>query len=231
MRRKTVLVFAAHPDDEVLGCGATMARHTENGDAVHAVILAQGIFSRGTEGEGSADKELFDLHRAAHAANDILGVATIDLHDFPDNEMDSISRLKVIKYVEEMIAKYEPNIIYTHHAGDLNVDHQRVHDAVMTACRPLPNSRLETILLFEVASSTEWQPPGSRLPFQPNWFVDVKDTFEKKMEALRAYSMEMREFPHPRSFEGLEALARWRGASCGAQYAESFMLARQVSKL
>jgi LmbE family N-acetylglucosaminyl deacetylase len=231
MKKNTVLVVAAHPDDEVLGCGATMARHHDHGDSVHSIIVAEGIFSRKSKDSTGAQRELLDLHSAARAANRVLGVSSLEFHNFPDNEMDSIPRLQVIKYLEEIVRRIRPNIIYTHHSGDLNVDHQRVHDAVMTACRPLPGSSVETILLFEVPSSTEWQPPGSGLPFQPNWFVDVESTFEKKMSALKAYSSEMRDFPHPRSFEGVEALARWRGVTCGVPYAESFMLARNVRKL
>jgi LmbE family N-acetylglucosaminyl deacetylase len=223
-----VLVIAAHPDDEILGCGGTIARHVEEGDTVTVLILAEGVTSRDHKRErDKKEKELSELEKACRSANAILGVHNIYLHDYPDNRMDSIDLLEITKMVEGYINKYEPDIVYTHHRGDLNIDHRVIHDTVVTACRPLPSSRVKTLLFFEVASSTEWQTPASAPYFTPNWFVDISTTMNKKLAALGAYDSEMRNWPHARSVEALEYLARWRGATVGVNAAEAFMLGRQ----
>ena len=226
----TILVIAAHPDDEVLGCGGTIARHAKAGDDVHVVILGEGITSRDDKRIREANKDgLSKLSKAAHQANDILGVKSLVLHDFPDNRMDSLDRLDVIKVVEGFIERFEPDKIYTHHCGDLNIDHRRIHEAVVTACRPMPgNQGVDTILFFEVPSNTEWQPPGSAVPFAPDWFVDISKTLELKLQALLAYESEMRPWPHARSVKAVEHLAGWRGASIGVAAAEAFILGRRL---
>jgi len=228
---KKVLVIAAHPDDEVLGCGATIARHVHLGDEVHVVILAEGATSRQEKRDRCQRlSELSQLAEAAHKAKEILGVKTLNLHDFPDNRMDSVDLLDVVKTVEAHIDSIKPDVVYTHHAGDLNIDHRRTHDAVVTACRPQPQQPVSTILFFEVLSSTEWQTPGSAPPFMPNWFVDVSATLNFKLKALQAYESEMRLWPHIRSIEAVKYLARWRGASIGVEAAEAFVVGRNLIK-
>ena len=225
-----ILVVAAHPDDEVLGCGGAIAKHTQNGDQVHILILAEGATSRNP----NRDRQLFaselsTLETAAHQASKILGVDSLFLYDFPDNRMDSCDLLDIIKVIEQAIDQYQPQIVYTHHAGDVNIDHQLIHRATVTACRPIPNQSVQTLLFFEIPSSTEWQTSGSALPFIPNWFVDISETLECKLKALEVYKSEMRPYPHPRSLEAVEYLARWRGANIGVQAAEGFMLGRNLS--
>jgi LmbE family N-acetylglucosaminyl deacetylase len=228
-KNQTVLVIAAHPDDEILGCGGTMARHINQGDAVHVVILAEGATSRdAARSRKSREQELNNLAEAAQKAGDTLGISSLHLHQFPDNRMDGVDLLDVVKCVEEHIGHFRPNVVYTHHAGDVNVDHQVIHKAVVTACRPQPGHPVKTLLFFEVPSSTEWQIPGNGASFLPNWFVDISDFLDKKMEALDAYCCEMRPWPHARSIEAVEYLARWRGASVGVEAAEGFMLGRMV---
>ncbi len=225
-----ILVFAAHPDDEVLGCGATIAKHVKNGDEVNVVILAEGITSREKlRNTNKSKKQLNELSVVAQKANKLLGVKSLTLHDFPDNRMDSLELLDVIKVVETFIYKFKPDVIYTHHVGDVNIDHQIVHKAVITACRPIPNFFVKRILFFEVASSTEWQTFGSSICFSPNWFVDVSEFLELKLKALEVYNCEMRDYPHSRSIKALEYLARWRGASIGVESAEAFILGRNLS--
>ena len=225
-----ILVIAAHPDDEVLGCGGAIAKHTQNGDQVHILILAEGATSRNLE----RDRQLFAseisaLKTAAHKASKILNVDSLALHSFPDNRMDSCDLLDIIKVIEQAIDRYQPKIVYTHHAGDVNIDHQLIHRATVTACRPIPNQSVQTLLFFEIPSSTEWQTSGSALPFIPNWFVDISETLECKLKALEIYESEMRPYPHPRSLEAVEYLARWRGATIGVKAAEAFMLGRNLS--
>jgi LmbE family N-acetylglucosaminyl deacetylase len=230
--KQKILVIAAHPDDEILGCGGTMARHIQRGDEVHVWILAEGLTSRDQVRNREERKaELSELAKAAHEANSILGVTSLNLHDFPDNRMDSLDRLDIIKKVESIINEYKPDTVYTHHVGDVNVDHKCIHEAVVTACRPIPGNHLvRDLLYFEVASSTEWQTAGSAAPFLPNWYVDISNTLELKLKALEAYNMEMREWPHARSVKALEHLARWRGANIGTEAAEAFIVGRHIER-
>ena len=142
--------------------------------------------------------------------------------------MDSVDLLDVIQHVERLLVRYRPKIVFTHHAGDLNVDHRLTHQAVVTACRPQTSLTVKTLLFFEVASSTEWQVSGAALAFEPNWFVDVSKTHKRKMAALEAYGAELRGWPHPRSLKGIDHLLRWRGATVGVEAAEAFMLGRKL---
>ncbi len=224
-----VLIIAAHPDDEVLGCGGTIAKHILNGDEVHVVILAEGVTSRDKVREReSRVGELSQLAQAAQGAGRILGVHSVELHGFPDNRMDSVDLLDVVKVVETAIDRYKPDMVYTHHAGDVNIDHRIVHQAVVTACRPLPGQCVKTLLFFEVLSSSEWQTPGSAPAFLPNYFVDISNCLDKKLQALEAYESEMRPWPHPRSLEAVGNLARWHGATVGVEAAEGFVLGRKL---
>ncbi len=216
-KNNDVLIIAAHPDDEVLGCGGAMVKHIENGDDVHVIILAEGMTSRDTnrnrEGRSS---DLSTLAETAKKANDIIGVTSLHLHDFPDNRMDSLDLLDVVKVIEGFIETYQPSIVYTHHRGDVNIDHTVIHDAVIAATRPQPGHCVKTVLFFETASSTEWRPAQSLSAFSPNWFVDISGSaLSKKLEALEAYTTEMRAFPHARSVKALDYLAKWRGSIIG----------------
>lgn len=220
----TVLVVAAHPDDEVLGCGATLARHAAAGDRVHVLILADGVGAR-QDGPGEAAAARMQAARDAAAC---LGVEPPRLLDLPDNRLDSLPLLDIVQRVEAVVAELRPRVLYTHHAGDLNIDHRIAHQAVMTACRPVPGACWRRIFCFEVASSTEWQTPRAQDAFLPNWYVDAGATLARKLEALQAYADELRPWPHPRSLQAVEYLARWRGASVGMEAAEAFMLARAI---
>jgi LmbE family N-acetylglucosaminyl deacetylase len=223
------LVVAAHPDDEVLGCGGTIARLSAEGWSVHVLIVAEGSTSRDPRRDRAAkEDELSALASAARAANAILGAASVTLGDLPDNRLDSVDLLDVVKMVESAVALRSPAVVFTHHRGDVNVDHALLHDAVVTACRPIPGATVRELLFFEVASSTEWRPPSSARAFEPTVFYDVSAHLATKIRALEAYACEMREFPHARSYRALEALARWRGASCGREAAEAFALGRMI---
>lgn len=222
-----VLVVAAHPDDEVLGCGGTIARLVANGATVHVAFLADGVISRHVDVTGSA--ELISRRKAAEEACSILGAQQPSFDSLPDNQLDSVPLLQIVKIVEQLLATYKPDTILTHHGGDLNIDHRQVHNATVTACRPLPGSMVRRLLFFEVASSTEWQASNIASAFTPNVFVDISQTLDKKLSALRAYKDEIRPWPHARSIEGVEYLARWRGASSGVAAAEAFMLGREIA--
>jgi LmbE family N-acetylglucosaminyl deacetylase len=225
---KAVLVVAAHPDDEVLGCGGTLARHAAAGDTVHVLIVAEGATSRDDSRQANARAgEMDELRRAAASCAAIIGTQSPVFGGLPDNRLDGIDLLDIVKIVERTVDATSPSVVYTHHGGDLNIDHRRVHEAVVTACRPLPGSAVRSIYAFETPSSTEWA--GDALPaFRPARFVDISETLNIKSKALAAYDMEMRPSPHARSMEAVEALARWRGASCGVAAAEAFMVVRDL---
>lgn len=228
--RKKILVVAAHPDDEVLGCGGTIAKYTRAGDEVHVLIMAEGLTSRDAKRDTQKRKnELSGLVRSAQKANKILGVRSLHFEAFPDNRMDSVDRLDIVKAIESLKKKIRPNMVYTHHGDDVNVDHRCVHDAVTAACRPQPGETVKTVLFFETPSSTEWQMRGKKGAFAPNWFEDVSSTLSVKLKALKAYHSEMRPWPHARSYRAIESLARWRGSSVGTQAAEAFILGRHNS--
>ncbi|MBK7000781.1 MAG: PIG-L family deacetylase [Rhodoferax sp.] len=224
---RTIVILAAHPDDEALGCGGTIAKLADKGAAIHVAFLADGVVSR-TSDTAAQQVELAARRAAAKKACDILGVKSVFFGEFPDNRMDTISLLDIIKPIEALIAKYQPDTVMTHHFGDLNIDHRRTHEAVVTACRPQRGHPVKTLLCFEVPSSTEWQLPGNAPAFTPNWFVDISEILERKLAALDAYSVELRAWPHPRSRQAVEHLAHWRGATVGVDAAEAFILGRQL---
>jgi N-acetylglucosamine malate deacetylase 1 len=219
-----VLVVAAHPDDEVLGCGGTMARHAEAGDIVHVVFLADGETSR----EGAGKDEIMRREAAAGRAAEALGAQRPRFLRFPDNRLDSTPFLDVVRALEAEVAGLAPRILYCHHPGDLNVDHRVAARAVVTAFRPLPQSSVAEIRAFEVPSSTEWSFGVTSAAFMPNLFIDITKTFEKKLQALAAYAGETRPFPHPRSPEALESAAKRWGSTVGRERAEAFQIVRSV---
>lgn len=220
---ETVLVVAAHTDDEALGCGGTIARHVAEGDTVYAVFLADGVTSR----LEASSEELEQRNEASETARHILGIKKSYMLGFPDNRLDTVPLLDIVQKLEEVIEAVEPSIVYTHHHGDLNIDHRITHQTTMTACRPIPGSSVREIYAFEVVSATEWNTPGAS-PFTPSMFVDISEHLEKKMDALRAYALEMRECPHSRSMENVRQLAKVRGCSVGVFAAEGLMAIRIV---
>ena len=225
-----VLVVAAHPDDEVLGCGGSMAKWSKLGYEVNVIILSEGSTSRDKKRDRKKHKKyLHQLNICARNACKILGVQSVELLDYPDNRMDKVDLLDIVKTVEAFIEKFKPKIVVTHHSGDLNIDHQIIHQAVMTACRPILGQTVKRILSFEVQSCTEWQSQSNNRPFVPNWFEDITESLKVKIKGLEAYSPEMREWPHSRSIRAVEYLAKWRGASVGVEAAEAFMLLREVN--
>jgi LmbE family N-acetylglucosaminyl deacetylase len=217
-----VAVITAHPDDEVLGFGGVIARHVQRGADVRILILATGLASRGT----AEAQQLAELQEQGRRAAAILG-ARIEFADFPDNRMDSVPLLDVVQRVEAFLAGFAPVRVYTHHAGDLNIDHRVAQSAVLTACRPLPGATVRTVLAGEVNSATDWAGPGA-MPFMPTEYCDISSTLELKLKAMACYAGELRDWPHARSLDGIRAQARFRGAQAGLEAAEAFVTLRRL---
>lgn len=225
MVRSALLIFA-HPDDEVLGCGATVAKMTAAGFPVSTLILGEGKTSRYIS-SAEAKNELAQLSGEMIVANRKIGVTDLFTADFPDNKFDSVPLLDIVQKIEEVKEKVKPTIIFTHHFGDMNVDHQQTYRAVLTATRPMESEQVTDVYTCEVPSSTEWNfEPGKY--FTPNVFIDVAETIDVKVAAMREYASELRDWPHPRSLRHIKDLAILNGVRCGLSSAESFMLVRSV---
>lgn len=220
---KTVAAIFAHPDDEVLGCGATISRLAREGSKVYILILATGLSSR-----GKVRPEDFErLRSQAVLCSEKLSASSIEFSSFPDNSMDSIPLLEIVKSVESFIQKVEPDIIFTHHNSDINVDHDITQRAVLTATRPLPGVKQREILACEVLSSTEFGNYGAR--FRPNCYYGVsEEDVTSAIAGLECYEGEVREAPHPRSADVMINQFRLRGSECGCMAAEAFEVLRSI---
>lgn len=222
-----ILVVAAHPDDEVLGCGGTIARHAKENDVVIA-ILGEGATSR-SDARANADAvDVSALRQAAENARKTLGAKELLMESLADNRFDELALLDVVKTVERIIVDVKPDLIYTHHTGDLNIDHQITSRAVVTATRPGASQRVVEIISFEIPSSSEWSFGVTGTPFAPNLFIDVSETIDIKIEAMKCYEEEMRSPPHPRSESVLRAIATMRGSAAGMNAAEAFEIVRSL---
>ena len=222
---KKILVVAAHPDDEVLGCGGTIARYVREGYNAYVVFMTDGVSSRK---ETSIQNEIKNREKSAILASQILGIELVEILDFPDNGMDTVPILDIVQKLEDIIAKVEPSIVFTHHWGDLNIDHRITCQSVLTACRPYPTQVVKEIYSFEIPSSTGWLAPTQENVFIPHRFVNVINTMDRKIEALNTYKEEIYEFPHFRSIKGVVSMMQMRGASVGVSSVESFMVLRQI---
>jgi LmbE family N-acetylglucosaminyl deacetylase len=224
--KHTILVVVAHTDDETLGLGGTIAKHVKDGDAVFCMAMTDGVGSRG-EKQAEEIKKRVD---ASNNAGKILGFNWIVGGQFSDNEMDNAPLLEVIKCIEKAKALIKPTIIYTHSAADLNVDHRIVCQATLTAFRPQPGEIWQEIRTFEIPSATEYGHSSVTKLFCPNLYISIKKTWAMKLAALKEYQIEMRNAPHPRSFQGLENLAKYRGNQVGLEYAEAFETIRKIER-
>jgi LmbE family N-acetylglucosaminyl deacetylase len=222
-----ILIVAAHPDDELLGAGGTIPVLARQND-VHIAILGEGISSRYNQRQKAKRKELQKLQQCARYAAKILGAKSVMFGGLPDNRFDEVALLDIIKQIEKWVDEFKPHIIYTHHAGDLNIDHMITFRAVLTATRPLRGCPVKEIYAFEIPSSTEWAFTQFEPPFTPNVFVDISTTIETKIQAMQAYESERREFPHPRSPEAIRTIAQRWGIVVGLEATEVFQLVRSI---
>lgn len=224
---KKILVIAAHPDDEILGIGATVRKYVEDGDECQALILGEGITSRYDNRNDYDEDKLGELQNHTIKAGEIVGYKDIYTANLRDNRFDSYDLLDIVKIVEEYVEKIKPDIIYTHHYGDLNIDHKITYEAVITGTRPIGDQIVREVYCFETVSSTEWS-FIDKYKFSPNYFVDVSEYMDYKIDAMREYTGELRESPHPRSLENLLYTAQKWGSTISCRYAEAFEVVRII---
>ncbi|MDA7733960.1 PIG-L family deacetylase [Candidatus Pelagibacter sp.] len=218
MKNKNVLVIAAHADDETLGCGGTIQKFKKLGHNVYVMVFTDGVSSR----KKKLSKKINDRSKQLKKVSKLLNFKIFKQYNLPDNELDKISNLELVKKIEAAIIKISPEIILTHSSKDLNIDHQKISNATITACRPLPKSKIKQLLFFEIPSSSEWNFNSNVINFNPNKFYDISGFIEKKLEAIKIYKSEIRQYPHPRSLEGIKTLSKFRGQCVGVNYAEAF---------
>lgn len=223
---KKILIVAAHPDDEVLGCFGTVSKLIKEGYEAYTLILGEGKTSRLDTRKVEENKEQLEiLNDEIKKANDIIGIKKCFVYDFPDNRFDSVDLLDIIKVISKIKEEIKPDIIFTHYENDLNIDHKITYQAVITATRPIENESVKEIYSFEILSSTEWQYPIS---FSPDVFFDIQDTMELKLNAMQCYKSELCLYPHPRSLEGIELNAKYNGMRVGKNYVEAFKSVRVI---
>ena len=231
-KNKKILVVVAHPDDELLGLGATMHKLiNEKNCSIRVIILGEGITSRSEKRNPDQWSEELKIHRQnIDAARKSIGYESVGIYDFPDNRFDTVALLDIIKVIEKEKSAFQPDIIFTHHGGDLNIDHQRTFEAVITATRPMEQERVKTIITFETPSGTEWRSPTDPKHFLPNLFFSVsEENVDAKIKGMESYEFERRNYPHPRSPEALKIQAQRWGVVIGTNFAEAFCLIRSVN--
>lgn len=232
LRNKRIMVVVAHPDDELLGLGATMHRLIRDyGVTTHVVILGEGITSRSDVRDVAKwESELATHRQNIKNAQAAIGYHSVSIYDFADNRFDTVALLDIIKVIEKEKAAFNPEVIFTHHGGDVNVDHQRTFEAVVTACRPMQHEKVKTLITFETPSGTEWRASTDPRHFIPNFFVSVgEDDVQAKIKGMESYEFEKRPYPHPRSPEALTIQAKRWGVAVGTDYAEAFNIARSIN--
>lgn len=217
-----VVVLGAHPDDEILGAGGTLARHVEDGHEVHAIVVADGASSR------ASDEMRIALEKDAARAAEAIGFTSIRLESLPDQRLDTVPFIDLTQIIESILDDMEPDVVYTHFPGDINFDHGLVARATWTACRPYARPQLRRFAVFETPSSTEWAWPVNDSSLQPNHFVDITETLDKKIAAMECYQSELRDYPHPRSSRSLRERAAFWGSQVGRLAVEPFRILRDV---
>ena len=222
MKKNKILIIAAHPDDEILGCGGTIAK-MKNTHIIQTIFMTNGVSARGIKRQ----KEIKNRKNASIKLFEFLNLPKPTFYSFPDNQMDRVPLLKIIKKIEKKIKIFKPETIITHYSNCLNIDHRKTYEAVITACRPINNLSVKKILSFEIPSSTDWALFKNK-NFQPNYFIDISNHIEEKLKLLKFYKKELKNYPHSRSLRSIKSLASVRGVSCGIKYAEAFYLNRYI---
>lgn len=224
-----ILVVVAHPDDEVYGMGGTIAKLAYEGHDIYILVVTDGCTS-----QYRGNKELLEIIETkkyeCEKANLVLGVKKVIYGNLPDMRLDTLAHVDINSIIEKNVQNIKPECVYTHFYGDINLDHQRVYQSVLVAARPTNNSSIKSLYSFYIPSSTEWAPQLSTNIFLPNTYVDIENYRCKKIEAIKIYQTELRDFPHPRSVEAVDAYDKAAGIRVGVKCAENFMLLRRIDK-
>ena len=223
-----ILVIAAHPDDEVLACGGTIARAIDSGATVYCHFLGEGISSRFTEDQYDSQefKEQTEIRMAGtKQALDLLGVQKVHYSNRLCAQFDKLPILSIVKEIEAAIEEFKPDVLLTHNPVEVNIDHRVTYHAVEIACRPTGKYVPKEVYTFEIICSGSWM---FDVAFKPNTYVDVGDYYDKKIAAWHCYEGEAREYPFPRSDKGIESLVNYRGVSINVAKAEAFRLVRKI---
>ena len=223
-----ILVIAAHPDDEVLGMGGTIAKYTSKGDEVAVLIVTDGSTSQYRD-----DPKLQEIQRAKRAETSncaaTLGVKHVFYGELPDMKLDVTPHIEINRVIEKAITDFQPSIVFTHFSGDVNKDHRRVYESTLVACRPFSEQCVKRLFSYAVPSSTEWNIQTATSTFLPNWYEDISGEWaEKKYRAMECYKTEIRDYPHPRSIRYLRTADAAEGNRVGLLAAESFILLRAI---
>ena len=222
--KKSVLIVVAHSDDESIGMGGTIRKHVDDGDFVNIISMTNGVGAR----EKASKEDVSRRKNSSKLASDILGFTWRECSNFKDNAMDSYPLLEIVNFIEKAKNKYKPSLVYTSSGADLNIDHRVVANAVLTAFRPQPGELCKEIRLFEIPSATDYGHPSLTGKFLPNLFISIKNTWEAKLKALKAYRQEMKPYPHSRSIDGVKTNAEYRGKQIGVALAEAFEVIRKL---
>ena len=219
---KKILVIAPHPDDEVLGCGGTIAKHVKEGDEVYLCIVTKGYTPDWSE------EFIKNRPKEIKKSNEILGIEKTYFLNFPTAKLDTIPQKELNDSISNIVKEIKPEIVYAPHEGDLSKEHRLIFEAALVATRPKPGSSVKKILCYETLSETEWGRNLIKKMFIPNVYIDISNTLKEKLKAMKAYKSELKEYPHPRSLEIIKALAKKRGSEAGLKFAEAFMLIREI---
>jgi len=231
-RNKKIMIVVAHPDDELLGLGGTMNKLIKEYNVQsHVIILGEGITSRSEHRDIEQWQDELKKHKEnIFQAQKSIGYHSVSVYDFPDNRFDTVALLDIVKVIEKEKNEFVPEVIFTHHGGDLNIDHQRTFEAVMTSSRPMEHETVRTIICFETASGTEWRANTDPRHFLPNFYVSLERShIDAKIKGMESYEFEKRTFPHPRSPEALLIQSQRWGISVGLNLAEAFTIVRSVN--
>ncbi len=224
--KKKVLLIVAHSDDESFGCGGLIKKLSLNKNIINIVSFTNGVGSR-------SEKNIDEIHKRRKSsikASKILGFKWLAQYDYPDNQLDKISLLELIKIIEKHKNQFQPHIVLTHNFSDLNIDHRRIAEATLTAFRPEPKEKLEQLITFEVPSATDFRVLKNKKNFLPNYFVNIEKFLKFKIKAIQCYKQELKKYPHSRSIKGIKNLNRLRGNQSGLNYAEAFEIVRKIEK-
>lgn len=224
---KKVLVIAAHPDDEVLGMGGTIAKLVKNGAIVDVLIVTDGSSSQYRDSDHLA--EIIEAKKLeTRNCADVLGIRDVYYGGLPDMKLDCTPHIDINQAIEKVIDKIQPDIVFTHFWGDVNIDHQNVYKSTLVAVRPVMGQVVKELYCYRVPSSTEWTPNKADTMFMPNYFVDIEHYAEQKYKAFACYSTELRDYPHPRSVQYLRESDKAAGLRVGMYAAEEFVMLRKL---